>query len=73
MLNPPIDYSKETGYKIEVITTTNEIALLVKNGCNIQKFEGVGLHNYYSHQQPQQSLPAIDFSSACMEDTIITS
>ena len=73
MLNPSIDHNKDTGYKIEVIATTDEIALLVKNGYNIQILEEVGLRNYYSHQQPQQSLPATDFSSACMENTIITS
>jgi hypothetical protein len=68
MLNPHIDYSKETGYKIEVITTTDEIALLAKNGCNIQILEEVGLCNCHSHQQPQQSLPNTDFSSAYMEN-----
>ncbi len=68
MLNPHIGHSKDTGYKIEVITTTDEIALLAKNGYNIQILEEVGLRNCYSHQQPQQSLPTTDFSSACMED-----
>jgi hypothetical protein len=65
MLNPSIGYNKDTVYKIEVIATTDEIALLVKNDDNIQIFEEVGLHNYYSPKRPQQSLPAADFSSAC--------
>ena len=70
MLNPHINYSKETGHKIEVITTTDEICLLAKNGHNIQILEEVGLRNCYSNQQLQQSLPTTDLSSACMEDSM---
>jgi hypothetical protein len=67
MLNPHIGHSKEIGYTIEVITTTDEIPLLAKNGYNIQILEEVGLRNCYRQQQ-QQSLPSIDFSSACLDD-----
>jgi hypothetical protein len=67
-LNPRIDLSKETGYAIEVITSTDEIPLLAKNRYNIQILEEVGLHNCYRQQQPQQSLPTTDFSSACLRD-----
>ena len=49
MLNPHIDHSKETGYTIEVITSTDEIPLLAKNGYNIQILEEVGLRNCYTH------------------------
>jgi hypothetical protein len=43
---------------------------MTKNGYSIQTPEEVRVHNCNSYQKARQSLPTINFSSACMEDPL---